>query len=153
MKVDHGFDCLWLTIKAEINPLIIQIGLMSYEHLYKCLNIPASYWCHNPPHCRRNLVEVKKMVAQHNQISLGKENCISLQGVWDASRFKLLPGLFKIVAKSADGSAILFLRMYVDVVRKWVLWDFLHFGVLSHIEKVPNKLISPNWLCWGWVPL
>ena len=25
--------------------------------------------------------------------------------------------------------------MYVDVVRKWVLLDFLHFGVLSHTEK------------------
>ena len=42
---------------------------------------------------------------------------------------------FKIVAQSADGSATLFLGMYVDVVRKWVLWDFLHFGVLSSTEK------------------
>ena len=25
--------------------------------------------------------------------------------------------------------------MYVDVVRKRVLWDFLHLGVLSHTEK------------------
>ena len=31
--------------------------------------------------------------------------------------------------------SFLFLGMYVDVVRKWALWDFLHFGVLSHTEK------------------
>ena len=40
------------------------------------------------------------------------------------------------------GTAILFLGMYVDIARKWVLLDFLHFGVLSHIEKVPNELMG-----------
>ena len=38
-----------------------------------------------------------------------------------ASLFTLFPILFEIVAQSADCTAILVLRMYVDVVRKWVL--------------------------------
>ena len=59
----------------------------------------------------------------------------ALQGIRAASIFILLPVLSEIDAQSADGTAILFLGMYVDVVRKWVLWDFLHFGVLSYTEK------------------
>ena len=34
--------------------------------------------------------------------------------------------------------------MYVDVVRKWVLWDFLHFGVLSHTEKDTTWAYQPK---------
>ena len=34
--------------------------------------------------------------------------------------------------------------MYVDVVRKWVLWDFLHFGVLSHTEKGTKWAYQPK---------
>ena len=63
---------------------------------------------------------------------------------WDASRFILLPGLFKIVAQSADGTGILFLGMYVEVVRKWVFCDFLHFGVLSHTENSTKWAYQPK---------
>ena len=50
------------------------------------------------------------MAAHQNQINPGTENCIPL------------PGLFEIVAQSADGTAKLFPLMYVDVVRKWMLF-------------------------------
>ena len=58
-------------------------------------------WCQKPPHCRQNLIEVKKMSAQQNQLNLGKENCIPLQG--------MVSCLFEIVTQSADGTAKLFL--------------------------------------------
>ena len=35
-----------------------------------------------------------------------------------ASLFRLFPGLFEIVAQSADGTAKLSVEMYVDIVRK-----------------------------------
>ena len=52
-----------------------------------------------------------------------------------ASLFILFPGLFEITAQSAHGTKILVFGMYVEIVRKWVLLDFLHFGVLSSNEK------------------
>ena len=65
---------------------------------------------------------------------------------WAASLFILFPGLpvFEIIAQSADGTAILFLEMDVDVVRKWVLWAFLHFGVLSHTAKGTKWVYQPK---------
>ena len=30
---------------------------------------------------------------------------------------------------------------------------FCTLGYCLIPKKVPNELISPNWLCWGWVPL
>ena len=52
--------------------------------------------------------------------------------------------LFGGIVQSAHGPAKQFYRMYMDVVRKWVIGDFLHFGILSHTKKkVPNELISP----------
>ena len=65
------------------------------------------------------------MAAQQNQINLGKLYFIARNG-------ELPPFLyyskvyFEIVAQSADGTAILSFGMYVDVVMKWVLLDFLH---------------------------
>ena len=44
----------------------------------------------------------------------------ALQGIRATSLFILLPVLCEIDAQSADGTAILLLGMYVDVVRKWV---------------------------------
>ena len=37
--------------------------------------------------------------------------------------------------------------MYVDVVRKWVLWAFLHFGVLS--EKGTKLAYQPKLVVLG----
>ena len=92
------------------------------------------------------------MAAQQNKINMGK-SFIPLQGMVSCLLFFLFPGLILIVAKSADETAILLLGLYVDVVRKCVLCYFMHVGILSHTEKVPNELISPNWLCLGRVPL
>ena len=50
--------------------------------------------------------------------------------------------LFEIIAQSAHGSAIRFLWMYVEVARKRMFDDFLHFGILSSPKKVQDKLIS-----------
>ena len=58
------------------------------------------------------------MAAQQNQINLGNESCVPLQGMVCCLAFILFPGLFEIVAQSADGTAKLFLGMNVDVVRK-----------------------------------
>ena len=58
------------------------------------------------------------MAAQQNQINLGNENCVPLQGAVSCLSLILFPGLFEIVAHSADGTAKLFLGMNVDVVRK-----------------------------------
>ena len=60
------------------------------------------------------------MAAQQNQINLGNENCVPLQGMVSCLSFILFPGLFvfEIVAHSPDGTAKLFLEMNVDVVRK-----------------------------------
>ena len=49
------------------------------------------------------------MAAQQNQIKLGRENSISLQGMVSCLPFLLFPGLIEIVAQSADGTAKLFL--------------------------------------------
>ena len=49
------------------------------------------------------------MAARQNQFNLGKENCIELQGMVSCLPFILLPGLFEIIAQSADGTAKLFL--------------------------------------------
>ena len=51
----------------------------------------------------------KRWLLKQNQINLGKENCIPLQGMWAAFLFISPPGLFEIVAQSADGTAKLFL--------------------------------------------
>ena len=34
--------------------------------------------------------------------------------------------------------------MYVDVARKWVLWDFFHFGVLSCTDNSTKSANQPN---------
>ena len=54
---------------------------------------------------------------------------------WAASLFVLFPGLIEIIAQSADGTAKLLLWIYVDVVRKWVLWEFLHFGYCLVLKR------------------
>ena len=96
----------------------------------------------------------KRWLLNKIKLTWEKKTVFHCKEWWAASLFILFPGLFEIVAQSADGTAILFLGMHVDVVRKWVLLDFLHFGVLSHTEKgTKMRLISPNWLCWVWVPL
>ena len=69
---------------------------------------------------------------------------------WAASLFILFPGLFEIIAQSADGTEILFLEMGADVVRKWVLWAFLHFGVLSHTAKGTKWVYQPKLDVLGW---
>ena len=63
---------------------------------------------------------------------------------WAASLFVLFPGLIDIIAQSADGIAKLLLWIYVDVLRKWVLWDFLHFGYCLVAEKGINWAYPPN---------
>ena len=63
---------------------------------------------------------------------------------WAASIFALFPCLFEIVTQSADGTAKLLLWMYVDIFREWVLWDFLHFGVLSSTKKGTKWAYQPN---------
>ena len=42
-----------------------------------------------------------------------------------------------------------FLGMYVNVVRNWVLWDILHFGVLSHAKKRYQMSLSAQTGCAG----
>ena len=59
------------------------------------------------------------------------------------------PGLFEIVAQSADGTVKRFLWMYLDGVRKWVLGDFLHFRVFSSTEKGTRWAYQPNWAVLG----
>ena len=63
---------------------------------------------------------------------------------WAASLFILFQSLFKIIAQSAHGTANLLFWMYVDVVRQWLLLDFLHFGVLSSTEKGTKWAYQPN---------
>ena len=72
-----------------------------------------------------------------NKLTLEKKAVFYCKEWWAASLFILFQGLIdvEIVAQSADWTAILFLGMFAGVVRKWVLWDFLHFGVLSHTKK------------------
>ena len=41
------------------------------------------------------------------------------------------------------------LLMYVEVVRKRVLWDITHIGILSNTENGDKKLIDPIYLFWG----
>ena len=48
-------------------------------------------WWQKPPPCRQNLVGVKKMAAQQNQITLGKENCIPLQGMVSCLPHYIIP--------------------------------------------------------------
>lgn len=49
------------------------------------------------------------------------------------------------IPKNPRNSKALF-WMYVAVIRKWSLWGFV-----SYCKKVPNVLISPIYLCLGWV--
>ena len=91
----------------------------------------------------------KKMAALQNQINLGKENLILLQVIVSRLPFLLFPSLFEIIARSAHGSAIPHVRMYVGVVRKWLLCDFCTLGYCLVPKAVPNKHISPMPLPWG----
>ena len=86
---------------------------------------------------------------------------------WAASLFVLFPGLFEIVAQSADGTAKLLLWIYVDVVRKWVLCEFLHFGYCLVLKRYQMSVSAQfgsvgveyhfKWLNiqdpipWGWI--
>ena len=78
------------------------------------------------------------MAAQQNQINLGKVNLILLQVIGSGFPFFIIPGLFQIIAQSAYGLAIPSVWMYVGVVNKWLLCDFLHFGILFSTEKGTN---------------
>ena len=84
------------------------------------------------------------MAAQQNQINLGKENLIPLQVMGSCLPFLLFPGLFKIIAQSAYGSAIPSVWMYVGVVRKWFVCDFWHFGILFSTKKGTNQTYQSN---------
>ena len=98
----------------------------------------------------------KRWLLKQNNINLGKGNFIPLQGLWATSLFITFPGLFEIIAQSADGTAILIYGMYVDVGRKsgnGCLGTFCTLGYCLILKKVPNELVSPNWLWWGWLPL
>ena len=106
--------------EAELNPLIIQIG-------------PMSLLVSKATRLLTKLGRSKKWLLTNNiKLTLEKKVVFHCKEWWAASLFILFQGLFEIIAQSADWTAILFLGMYVDVARKLVLWDFLHFGVLSH---------------------
>ena len=53
------------------------------------------------------------MAAQQNQINLEKVNLILLQVIESGFPFFIIPGLFQIIAQSANGSAIPSVWMYV----------------------------------------
>ena len=56
------------------------------------------------------------------------------QGMLPASLFISFPGLFEITISSMISNA-LFLNVCGNSVRKWVLCDFLHFGISSCTEN------------------
>ena len=90
-----------------------KLGLWAHWTPFLNAKTYPSYWGQKPPYCRQNL-ESKKMAAELNQMNLGKENRIPLQGMVSCFPFYIIPRSI-----SANGTAILCLWMNVDVVRKW----------------------------------
>ena len=68
---------------------------------------------------------------------------------WIDSLFILFPGLFYIIVQSAIRSAIPFYWMYLEVVSRRVLCEFLHLGILSSTEKGTKQAHQPNLAVMG----
>ena len=101
-----GFSCL-PCVKAERNQLNIQIGLVNllvaFNHY---LNTPPSYWCQKPPHCRQNLMGLRKDVCSNKiKLTWEKKIVVRCKEWWAAPLFILFPGLFKIITQSVNGRA------------------------------------------------
>ena len=78
---------------------------------------------------------VEMRTAQKNQINLGLENLILLQGMLSCLPFLLFPGLFEIIAQSAHRSAISFFEC------KW--------EKLSCTEKGTKSAYQPDFAALG----
>ena len=62
--------------------------------------------------------------------------------------FLLFPGLFDIIAQLVYGSTIS-IWLYVGVVKKWLLCDFLHLGRLFAVIYLTYQAMSEGALYIG----
>ena len=74
------------------------------------------------------------MAAQQNQIHLGKENSIPMQGMVSCLHFFVYSQVSLMEQQYS----------FLDIVRNWVVWDFLCFGVLSLTDKGTKAAYQPK---------
>ena len=126
-------DNIWL-FKAELNPA--KIGLWANKTPFLMLKHTPKYLMSKATTLTTKLGGSKKRLLL-NKIKLTREKktLSHCKACWTDSFLILFTGLLEIIAQSALGLAIPLYWMYVEVVRKRVLCEFLRLGILSSAEK------------------
>ena len=81
------------------------------------------------------------MAAQQNQIHLGKENSIPMQGMVSCLHFFVYS---QVYLRQLPNQLMEQQYSFLDIVRNWVVWDFLCFGVLSLTDKGTKATYQPK---------
>ena len=134
-------------IELRIRPLNIQIGLMSWLDTYFNAETYPKYLGSKAATLRTKLGESLEKTLDKIKLTWEMKFCSIARS--SAYFYILSPGLFEIIAQSAHGSTKLIFVCIWMLSIKWVLWDFLPFGVLSSTKKVPNEIIILFSCFWG----
>ena len=124
------------------------------RHLLYCENIPPSYLCQTPPHCWQNLVGVKKDGCSTKWNWRGKRKLNSIASNGELPPFVYYPQVFwTSLPNQLMEQQYSFLECMRRLSGNGCFGTFCTLGYCLIPREVPNELISPNWLCWGWVLL
>ena len=81
------------------------------------------------------------MAAQQNQIHLGKASSIPKQGTVSCLHFFVYS---QVYLRQLPNQLMEQQYSFLDIVRNWVVWDFLCFRVLSLTDKGTKAAYQPK---------